>query len=101
MYQVIRERYDGKRARLRGRLTTGNTLQLDETCKVADLDIPHILWDGFSGVGNDIHPDCDPQMLFVHTLPGNNFQELIAQKQIISGECKAQQHMHVSLLIGD
>jgi hypothetical protein len=98
-YQIVRERYDGKRARLKGRLTNGLTLQINKDCKVEGLEAPYILWDGFSGATYDVESNCDQDMLFVHTLPGNNFHERYVRKELNSGSYKSLQHMHVSLLL--
>jgi hypothetical protein len=98
-YQVIRERYDRKRARLKGRFTSGMTYQLNQDSNIEGLDVPYVLWDGFSGADYTVEPNCDPEMFFVHTLPGNNFNELAKQNKLNTGSYKSLQHMHVSLLL--
>lgn len=98
-YKVIRARYDGKRARLKGKLTRGLTLSLNEDSRVDGLHPPYIVWDGFSGSGYDVVANCDPDVHYVHTLPGSNFQMLVDTEQGNSAHYKSLQHMHVSLLI--
>jgi hypothetical protein len=130
-YNIMRQRYNGKRARLRGRITGGYTLQLNGETRVEGLDEPFILWDGSSGYscwaeGANVREDeseiteGDQAVRYVHMLPGNNFrailrdevQDCVTQNQARapgeperqpwkSGDYKSLQHMHVSMLMGD
>ena len=82
-YRVVQARYDGKTARLRGRLTRGYTLELNEHTHVNGVESPdQKLWDGSGG---------DQEMHFIHRLPGNNFPEG-------GTRYKSKQEFHVSLL---
>ena len=130
-YNTMRRRYDGKRARLRGRLTNGYTLALDGDTRVEGLDEPYIIYDGFAGFScwedGGVIQEADPEptigdheVRFVHMLPGNNFRNLIrdevqqcliqnrarapGQQKIepwLSNKYKSLQQMHVSMLLGD
>ena len=83
-YRIVQTRYTGRHARLMGRLTRGSTLELDGHTQVDGVESPnHKLWDG---------PDGDPDMRFIHTLPGNNFPAG-------SRTHKSKQNFHVSLLL--
>ena len=67
-----------------GRLTRESTLELDGHTQVDGVESPnHKLWDG---------PGGDPDMRFIHTLPGNNFPAG-------SRSHKSKHNFHVSLLI--
>jgi hypothetical protein len=130
-YNIMQQRYNGKRARLRGKITGGYTLQLNGETRVEKLDKPFILWDGSSGYscwaeGANVREDeseiteGDQAVRYVHMLPGNNFrailrdevQDCVTQNQARapgeperqpwkSGDYKSLQHMHVSMLMGD
>ncbi len=45
-YNATREKYNGRRARLRGRLAGGFTLELNGATQMKGLDEPHTLFDG-------------------------------------------------------
>jgi hypothetical protein len=101
-YKTVRARYDGRRARLKGwKFTSGYTFPLTWETIVDGLDPPYILWDGFDHPESRVAWGCDEDVLYIHTLPGGPFPELIKQPKQKSSWYKSVQHMHVSMLIGD
>ena len=83
-YRIIQSRYNGKHARLMGHLTRGRTLQLNDQTHVDGVGSERFkLWDGDGG---------DPDMQFLHRLPGNDFP-------VGSSSHKSKQDFHVSLLL--
>ena len=83
-YNTLRSIYNGKRARIRGHITSGFTVQVGESTQVDGTPPNHQLFDGGSydtGRG-------DRLLRFVHRLPGGWFD----------GSSKSQQDLHVSLL---
>ena len=110
-YEAIRNRYDGRRARLYGDFTAGKTLRLNKYTRVEGLDAPYIIWDGMVAryfkdeYGNDTptmqlqsgHTDADVR--FAHTLPGHDFGMRVAHWKESSAHYKSLQALHVSILL--
>ena len=81
-YRILQTRYNGRSARLMGKLTGGLGLELDARTRVDGLDPPYIVADVEGG---------DEDVRYVHTLLGHIPRPRNAGK--------ADQPLHVSLLI--
>ena len=81
-YREVQRRYNGRKARLMGTLTHGHGLQIDNRCRVEDLDPPNIVFDG---------PGGDADVRYIHRLPGHG--------PFTRRNAKSEQDLHVSLLI--
>lgn len=81
-YREVQRRYNGRKARIMGKITGGHGLELDSRCRVEGLQPPHIVFDGNGG---------DEDVRYIHRLPGH--------RPFSKRGAKSEQDLHISLLI--